>query len=374
MNIKIEELLGREIIQINNPLIRDEIQNKIVLVTGAAGSIGSDILKQLLKYSPKKIILIDQSESGLYDLSFEIQKLIPEKTAVQIIVGNITDDYRMNCIFRDANPQLVFHAAAYKHVPMMENNPYEAVKVNIDGTRIMSNLSLKYGVSKFVLISTDKAVNPSSVMGATKRVAEMYVLSMNSRFGTNTKFIVTRFGNVIESNGSVIPLFKKQIEAGVPITLTHPEITRYFITIQEASQLVLEAVTMGKGGEVFLFDMGEPIKIMEIAKKMIALSGKHIKIQYIGLRSGEKLHEELLNYNEIMTSTYHPKIMCAKSMVSNRPYIETELDELNELLYKNSDFELIAKMRKIVPEYRAIKSLLQEFNENPTRDYAILDN
>ena len=351
MNIVIEELLGKDIIEIDNPLTKTELQDKVVLITGAAGSIGSDIVKQLLKYSPKKIILIDQSESGLYDLSFEIQKLVHQNILVQIIVGNITDEPRMNCIFKDAQPQLVFHAAAYKHVPLMESNSYEAVKVNVFGTQIMSNLSLKYGVSKFVLVSTDKAVNPSSVMGLTKKVAEMFVQSLNVREDNITKFITTRFGNVIESNGSVIPLFKKQIEIGGPITVTHPEITRYFITIQEASELVLEAATIGEGGEIFLFDMGEPIKIVEVAQKMIALSGKNIEIQYIGLRSGEKLHEKLLNYDENMICTYHPKIKYVKSMMSNCLDIKQKLDELNSFLHKNSDTKLIAKLKSIVPKY-----------------------
>lgn len=364
MNIKIEEILGREAIQITNPLISNEINGKIIMVTGAAGSIGSDIVKLLFKYIPKKIILIDQSESGLYDLSFEIKKINNTNTATQIFISNITDEERMNSIFRNSKPQLVFHAAAYKHVPMLENNPYEAVKVNVIGTRILSNLSIKYGVSKFILISTDKAVNPSSVMGATKKIAEMLVQSMNAKEENNTKFIVTRFGNVVESNGSVIPLFKKQIELGRFITVTHPEITRYFITIQEASQLVLEAVTMGKKDEIFIFDMGKPVKILEIAKKMISLSEKTLEIKYIGLRLGEKLHEELLNYNEKTISTYHPHIKCAKLMNSNYLMIENKLDELNEHLHKNNDLELIARLKKIVPEYKAIDSINQEFDES----------
>ena len=348
MNIVIEELLGRDVIEIDNPLIISEIQGKVVLVTGAAGSIGSDIVKQLLKYSPKKIILIDQSESGLYYLSFEIQKMVTHNTLVQIIVGNITDEPRMNCIFRDNQPQIVFHAAAYKHVPMMESNPYEAVKVNVGGTRILADLSSKYKVFKFVLISTDKAVNPISVMGTTKRIAEKYIQSMNNTEAINTKFIITRFGNVVESNGSVIPLFKKQIEEGGPLTITHPEISRYFITIHEASQLVLEAVAMGNGGEVFLFNMGRPIKIIEIANKIIAFSGKDIKIQYVGLRLGEKLHEELLNYDEYMEYTYHPKILYAKSTTSSYPFTERQLTELDELLHENCNSELLVKLKKIV--------------------------
>jgi FlaA1/EpsC-like NDP-sugar epimerase len=374
MNIVIEELLGRNIIEINNPLTKAEIQDKVILVTGAAGSIGSDIVKQLLKYFPKKIILIDQSESGLYDLSFYIQKLVTQNTFVQIIVGNITDELRMNSIFRDTQPQLVFHAAAYKHVPMMESNPYEAVKVNIFGTRIMSNLSIKYGVSKFVLISTDKAVNPSSIMGMTKKVAELSVQSLNVRKDNTTKFVITRFGNVLESNGSVIPLFKKQIKAGGLITVTHPEITRYFITIEEASELVLEAVTMGEGGEIYFFDMGEPIKIAEIAKKMIAPSGSNIKIQYIGLRSGEKLHEELLNHDENMLCTHHPKIKYVKRLIPNLLVIEEKLYELNKLLYENNDSELIAKLRSMVSDYKPNNFIAERLDKNQVNNYVTLEN
>lgn len=374
MNIIVEELLGRSIIEIDNPLTKTELQDKVVMVTGAAGSIGNDIVKQLLKYFPKKIILIDQSESGLYDLLFDIQKLVTQNILIQTIVGNITDEPRMNSIFKDTQPQLVFHAAAYKHVPMMESNPYEAVKVNIVGTRIVSNLSLKYGVNKFVLVSTDKAINPSSVMGMTKRVAELFVQGLNVEENDTTKFIVTRFGNVIESNGSVIPLFKKQIEIGGPITVTHPEVTRYFITIQEASQLVLEAAIMGEGGEIFLIDMGEPIKIVEIAKKMIILSGKNIKIQYIGLRSGEKLHEELLNYNENVMRTYHPKIKYVKSKIPNCLVIERKLDELNNLLHENNDDELIANLKNIISDYINTNLEHEKFNKRQINNYTILEN
>ncbi len=348
MNINIENLLGRSVTIINNPLISHEIRGRIILITGAAGSIGSEIVKQLLRYEPSEIILIDQSESGLYDLSFEIQNQISNATIVKIIVGNITDEIRMNDVFRQSQPEIIFHAAAYKHVPLMEDNPYEAVKVNISGTRILAKLSLKYRVAKFVMISTDKAVNPSSIMGITKKIAEMYLQSKNDKSRKDTKFIITRFGNVVESNGSVIPLFRKQIEAGGPITITHPEITRYFITIPEASQLALEAATMGIGGEVLVFDMGEPIKITEIANKMIAFSGNNIKIQYVGLRSGEKLHEELLNYNEIMVDTYHPKIKNAKSTTLNNSITEKKIDEL---FGKNTNDELKTKLKNMVAEY-----------------------
>ncbi len=353
MNINIETLLGRSITNIQNPLTIHEIKGKTILVTGAAGSIGSEIVKQVLKYEPSEIILIDQSESGLYDLSFEIQNQISKATIVKIIIGNITDEIRMSSVFRQSQPETVFHAAAYKHVPLMEDNPYEAVKVNIGGTRILAKLSIKYRVSKFIMISTDKAVNPSSVMGITKKMAEMYLQTKNDKSGNKTKFIITRFGNVVESNGSVIPLFRKQIEAGGPVTITDPEITRYFITIPEAGQFVLESATMGMGGEVFVFDMGKPIKITEIANKMIELSGNKIKIQYVGMRSGEKLHEELLNYNEIMVNTYHPKIKNAKSTILNNSITEKKIDEL---FYENSDDELKTKLKNIIEEYNNLST------------------
>lgn len=348
MNINIENLLGRSVTIISNPLISHKIRGKTILITGAAGSIGSEIVKQILRYEPSKLILIDQSESGLYDLSFEIQNQISNATIVKIIVGNITDEIRMNDVFRQAQPEIIFHAAAYKHVPLMEDNPYEAVKVNVGGTRILAKLSLKYKVSKFVMISTDKAVNPSSIMGVTKKIAEMYLQGKNDKSRKYTKFIITRFGNVLESNGSVIPLFRKQIKAGGPVTITDPEITRYFITIPEAGQFVLEAATMGMGGEVFILDMGEPIKITEIANKMIAISGNNIKIQYVGLRSGEKLHEELLNYNEIMVDTYHPKIKNAKSTTLNNSITDKKIDELFD---ENSNDDLKTKLKNMVAEY-----------------------
>ena len=366
-HVKIEDLLERDSIEMNNLLVNKEVDGKVIMVTGAAGSIGSEIVRQLLNYFPAKIILVDQAESALYDLEFEIKKLIPKNTIVQIAIGNVSDKTRMSRFFRNSRPHLVFHAAAYKHVPMMENNPYEAVKVNIGGTRIMADLSAEYGVLKFVMVSTDKAVNPTNVMGATKRVAEMYTQSMNYIEGINTKFITTRFGNVLGSNGSVIPLFKKQIEQGGPITVTHPEITRYFMTIPEACQLVLEAGTMGEGGEVFIFDMGEPIKITDLAKKMITLSGlregKDIQIEYSGLRPGEKLYEELLNNNENTIATHHPKIMCAKVVTPSFGVMEIVLDELERLLYEGNNRELIGQIKSIVPEYISNNSVYEELDK-----------
>lgn len=366
-NVKIEDLLERDAIEISNQLIGKEVDGRVIMVTGAAGSIGSEIVRQLLSYFPAKIVLVDQAESALYDLEFEIKKLIPDNTTIQIAIGDVSDKVRMSRIFRASRPHLVFHAAAYKHVPMMENNPYEAIKVNIIGTRIIAELSAEFGAIKFVMVSTDKAVNPTNVMGATKRVAEMYTQSMNYVSGVNTKYIATRFGNVLGSNGSVIPLFKRQIEQGGPITVTHPEITRYFMTIPEACQLVLEAGTMGKGGEVFVFDMGEPIKITDLAKKMITLSGlregKDILIEYSGLRPGEKLYEELLNNNENTLPTHHPKIMCAKVITPSFAVMEVVLDELERLLYEGNNRELIGQIKNIVPEYISNNSVYEELDK-----------
>jgi FlaA1/EpsC-like NDP-sugar epimerase len=366
-NLKIEDLLERDSIEMDNQMIGKVVDGKVVMITGAAGSIGSEIVRQLLNYFPAKIILVDQAESALYDLEFEIKKLIPDNTNVQIAIGDVADRTRMSRIFRSSRPHLVFHAAAYKHVPMMENNPYEAVKVNIIGTRIIAELSAEYDVAKFVMVSTDKAVNPTNVMGATKRVAEMFTQSMNYVNNINTKYIATRFGNVLGSNGSVIPLFKRQIEQGGPVTVTHPEITRYFMTIPEACQLVLEAGAMGKGGEVFVFDMGEPIKISDLAKKMITLSGlregKDILIEYSGLRPGEKLYEELLNDNENTILTHHPKIMCARVITPSFGIMEVVLDELERLLYEGNNKELIGQIKNIVPEYVSNNSVYEELDK-----------
>lgn len=355
--VKIEELLSRKTITINNSMVKDNICGKTVMVTGAAGSIGKELVHQIVKYLPKEIIMVDQAESALYDLQQDILLMnVNLKT-----VTWIADIRKRKSIFRIMSkykPQIIYHAAAYKHVPMMEAFPEEAIKCNILGTKILADLAVIHHVEKFVMISTDKAVNPSNVMGASKRIAEMYVQALNDAMvnsGNKTKFITTRFGNVLGSNGSVIPVFKKQIERGGPVSVTHPDITRYFMTIPEACQLILEAGVMGSGGEVFVFDMGKPVKIKDLAKKMIKLSGtavkRNIKIKYTGLRQGEKLYEELLNANEELIETHHPKIMVAK--VPKVPFesIETQIDTFKTLLKDNSDEALVSHMKVIVPEY-----------------------
>lgn len=365
-NVKIEDLLGREEIQMNNKQISEEINSKSVLVTGAAGSIGSEIVRQLIAYFPAKIILVDQSESGLFDLEYELSSLIPSNTELVVKIADVTDINRLSAIFRAHKPAFVFHAAAYKHVPLMEKNSYEAVKVNILGTQILADLAAEHGVEKFIMVSTDKAVNPTNVMGATKRFAEMYTQSLNEIEGVRTKFIATRFGNVLGSSGSVIPLFKKQIERGGPVTVTHPEITRYFMTIPEACELVLEAATMGEGGEVFVFDMGESVKIVNLAKKMITLSGlrvdRDIEIKYTGLRPGEKLYEELLNNDENTLPTHHPKILIAKVNSPSFAYMETQIIEIVRLLKEGDSNNLVAKIKDVIPEYKSNNSVFEKLD------------
>jgi FlaA1/EpsC-like NDP-sugar epimerase len=365
-NVKIEDLLGREEIQMNNKQISQEINSKSVLVTGAAGSIGSEIVRQLIAYFPAKIILIDQSESGLFDLEYELSSLIPLNTELVVKIADVTDKTRLAAIFKAHKPAFVFHAAAYKHVPLMEKNPYEAVKVNILGTQILADLSAEHGVAKFVMVSTDKAVNPTNVMGATKRFAEMYTQSLNDVDGINTKFIATRFGNVLGSSGSVIPLFKKQIERGGPVTVTHPDITRYFMTIPEACELVLEAATMGEGGEVFVFDMGESVKIVNLAKKMITLSGlrveRDIEIKYTGLRPGEKLYEELLNTDENTLPTHHPKILIAKVNSPSYVFMETQMQAIAQLLSASDANNLVSKIKEVIPEYKSNNSIFEKLD------------
>jgi len=366
-NVKIEDLLGREEIQMNNKMISVEMNSKSILVTGAAGSIGSEIVRQLVAYFPSKIILVDQAESGLFDLEYELVGRIPSNTEIVVIVADVSDIKRMSYIFRTHKPFIVFHAAAYKHVPLMEKNPYEAVKINILGTRILADLAAENGVDKFVLVSTDKAVNPTNVMGATKRFAEMYTQSMNQLEGMHTKFIATRFGNVLGSNGSVIPLFKKQIERGGPVTVTHPDITRYFMTIPEACELVLEAATMGEGGEVFIFDMGESVKIINLAKKMITLSGmrvdRDIEIKFTGLRPGEKLYEELLNTDENTLPTHHPKILIAKLNVPSYTYMDTQMNLIQDVLVLGDNNELVTKIKEVIPEYKSNNSIFEKLDK-----------
>ncbi|MEO9570763.1 MAG: nucleoside-diphosphate sugar epimerase/dehydratase [Polaribacter sp.] len=350
--IKIEDLLDRAPIIIDNPIVQREVSNKVILVSGAAGSIGSEISRQLSLYDCKLIVLIDQAESPLYDLQQElIQKGITNFVA---IVSDVRDRFKIERIFKKYKPQRVFHAAAYKHVPLMERSPYEAIKVNVLGTKNLADLSIENNIERFVMVSTDKAVNPTNVMGASKRIAELYI-SCVSKNAKKTKFTTTRFGNVLGSNGSVIPLFKKQIENGGPLTVTHKKITRYFMTIPEACSLVLEAGTMGKGGEIYIFDMGKSVKIFEIAKKMIHLSGlkypDDIDIEITGLRPGEKLYEELLANGENTTKTYHEKIMIAKTQDLDHSNVKVKIDDLSLNFNKLNNSDLVKLMKELLPEY-----------------------
>jgi FlaA1/EpsC-like NDP-sugar epimerase len=349
--VKIEDLLGRQPIELNQEALIQALNQQVVLVSGAAGSIGSGIVKQVLNYNPAKVVLLDQAESPLFELEFELQQQFPN-TSFETVVADICNETRMSAVFMHFQPAWVFHAAAYKHVPMMELNPSEAVRNNIAGTKVLVDLAVNHKVKKFVMISTDKAVNPTNVMGTSKRIAEMIAQKANEL--GKTQFITTRFGNVLGSNGSVIPLFKRQIEQGGPITVTDERITRFFMTIPEACQLVLEAGVMGAGGEIFVFDMGESVKIIDLAKNMIRLSGlelgKDIEIKISGLRPGEKLYEELLNDAENVQPTHHPKILIAKERG-----IENEIwNKINQLLSQkdNSDnFQLVGLMKEIVPEF-----------------------
>ncbi len=362
--VKIEDLLERDPIVLDKDKIESQLKNKSVLITGAAGSIGSEIVRQIIPYNPKKLVLVDQAESAIYDLQLEINEMnsgIP----CTVFLADICNASRMEAIFKDNKPQVVFHAAAYKHVPVMEENPAEAVNVNIVGTRILADLSVKYGVETFVMISTDKAINPTGVMGASKRIAEIYVQSLNAT--QKTKFITTRFGNVLGSNGSVIPRFKQQIDKGGPVTITHAEITRFFMTIPESCQLVLEAGAIGKGGEVFIFDMGNSVKVLDLAKKMIQLSGltldKDIKIVFTGLRPGEKLYEELLHTSENTLPTHHPLILIAKVREYDFNTISAYIDELAELAASKNDMSIVSKMKQIVPEYISNNSVFAELDK-----------
>lgn len=357
--INIDDLLGREVIKLHSENLFNAFSGRRICITGAAGSIGSELARQILQYHPGSLVLIDQAETPLYELERELKELYPHENTI-FYVGDVTNSQRMSAIFQQARPQMVFHAAAYKHVPVMETNPSEAVLTNVLGTRIVADLSLETGVEKFVMISTDKAVNPTSVMGCSKRIAEIYIQTLSGtsspQCDTSTQFITTRFGNVLGSNGSVIPLFRKQIEAGGPVTVTHPEITRYFMTIPEACRLVLEAGAMGRGGEIFIFDMGSPVRIADLAKKMIRLSGfepeKDIDIVYTGLREGEKLHEELLSSQEDTLPTHHPKILKARVREYDFSYVVSMIDLLEELVHDKNELKLLALMKDIVPEYR----------------------
>ena len=351
VKIPIEDLLGRAPIALNQEKLRASLSEKTILVSGAAGSIGSGLVFELLRHHPKKIILLDQAESPLYDLENQLRQL-ETQTKLEVVIADVCSLNRMQKIFDVFRPEIIFHAAAYKHVPMMENNPSEAIHTNILGTKHLVDLACQYQVEKFIFISTDKAVNPTNVMGASKRIAEMYAQFKNQ--SGSTKFITTRFGNVLGSNGSVIPLFQKQIENGGPVTVTDERITRFFMTIPEACQLVLEAFTMGEGGEIFVFDMGESIKIIDLAKKMIQLSGlelnKDISIKITGMRPGEKLYEELLANEENTLPTHHPKILIAKTR-ENSSQLGQEIDALIALFDKQNNQEIVLKMKGIVPEF-----------------------
>lgn len=360
--IRIEELLEREVIEINNAKVKDSLANQVVLVTGAAGSIGSEIVRQVLSHSPQLVLCLDQSETGLYHLDLGLQNF---KGKYLLIVGDVNDEQKMRSVFSKHKPVICFHAAAYKHVPLMESQVSEAIRNNVLGTKCVADLAVEFHCEKFVMISTDKAVNPTSVMGASKRMAEIYIQTLNEQ--TQTQFITTRFGNVLGSNGSVIPLFRKQIENGGPITVTHPEVTRYFMTITEACQLVLEAGAMGNGGEIFMFDMGKSVKIADLARKMIQLSGltigKDIQIVFTGLRPGEKLYEELLNTMENTIPTYHKRIMIASVKQYEYDYVVKEINELKNYAFNESDEQIVRLMKQIIPEYKSQNSIYEKLDQ-----------
>ena len=368
-SFNIEDLLDRKSIVLDTDTISNQLKDKIILITGAAGSIGSEITRQVFSFEPKKIIILDQAETPLHELRLELNKT---KSDIKIrnILADIRDIDSLEKVFINFKPDVVYHAAAYKHVPIIEENPSQAVYTNIIGTKNLADLAQKYNVDRFVMVSTDKAVNPSNVMGASKRIAEKYVQSLNFKYQNNantTKFITTRFGNVLGSNGSIVPLFTKQILAGGPLTITHPEIIRYFMTIPEACQLVLEAGTMGNGGEIYIFDMGQPVKIIDLAHKMIKLAGftpnKEIKIEIIGLRPGEKLYEELLNDSSKTLQTHNEKILIAEDKTTDFDIINSYVLDLETSSKSITAAEIVAKMKKIVPEFKSMNSI-----------YANLDN
>ncbi len=372
--VRIEDLLEREQINLDKENIKAQVFGRRLLITGAAGSIGSEISRQLVHYKPSLLVLLDQAETPLYELEIELNKLSASiDFEIEYVIADITNLIRMEAVFEKFRPEIVFHAAAYKHVPMMENNPSEAVSVNVFGTKNIADLSIKYKTEKFVMVSTDKAVNPTNVMGATKRVAEVYIQSFDSFDDNHTKFITTRFGNVLGSNGSVIPLFKKQIENGGPVTVTHPDITRYFMTIPEACQLVLEAGSMGHGGEIFIFDMGESVKILDVAKKMILLSGltqgKDIEIKFTGLRPGEKLYEELLNESENTIPTHHSKIMIAKVSKVKTEVVLKSLTELKNAYNGHENNAMVSIIKEIVPEFLSKNSIYEKLDQPVVKAY-----
>ncbi len=370
-NIQIEDLLERSPIVLDNKLIAKELFNKTVLVTGGAGSIGSEIIRQIANYQTKKIIILDQAETPLYQIESELSSKFPEKD-FDCVIADVSEYKNLDHLFNKYKPEVIYHAAAYKHVPLMENNPSEAIFTNVLGSKNLADLSIKYKIEKFVMVSTDKAVNPSNVMGASKRIAEMYVQSLFFKHKKenvkSTNFITTRFGNVLGSNGSVVPLFKKQIQEGGPLTITHPDIIRYFMTIPEACQLVLEAGAMGNGGEIFIFDMGKAVKIIDLAKKIIKLAGfepyKDIDIKTVGLRPGEKLYEELLSDASTSLPTYHEKIMIAKVAIANHKELNSELATLIDFAREFDNDKLVGQMKKIVPEFKSMNSIFESLDKN----------
>ncbi|WP_394336342.1 polysaccharide biosynthesis protein [Flavobacterium glaciei] len=366
-NIQIEDLLERKPIVLDNKSISKQLKDKTVLITGAAGSIGSEIVRQVIGFNPKVVVILDQAETPLHNMCLEMNDLV-SSSKMHAIIADVRNKEAMNSVFKKYEPQVVFHAAAYKHVPLMEGNPSQAILTNIEGTKIIADLSCLYKVKKFVMVSTDKAVNPSNVMGASKRIAEKYVQSLQLKNTNNgeknaTKFITTRFGNVLGSNGSVVPLFTKQIATGGPITITHPDIIRYFMTIPEACQLVLEAGAMGNGGEIYIFDMGKPVKIIDLARKMIKLAGfvpdKDIKIQIVGLRPGEKLYEELLNDTSKTLPTYHEKIMISEEISDDFEDLSTDIEELISIANNFDNDRIVLKMKQIVPEFKSMNSTFE---------------
>jgi FlaA1/EpsC-like NDP-sugar epimerase len=362
-DIRIEDLLGREPIQLDNTQINQKLKGKIVLITGAAGSIGSELARQVLNYNPKKLVLLDQAETPLFELDNELRKSFDE-VIWEPVIGDVRQYDRMKRMMDHFRPDIIFHAAAYKHVPLMESNPSEAILVNVLGTKNLSDLAADFAVKDFIFISTDKAVNPTSVMGSSKRAAEMYVQSKNSQSTTN--YITTRFGNVLGSNGSVIPIFKKQIEVGGPLTVTHEDVTRFFMTIPEASQLVLQASAMGKGGEIFAFDMGESVKIIDLAKNMLKLSGleegRDIEIKITGLRPGEKLYEEVLSDKENSLPTPHEKILIAKVREYSYDDISQQISQLISLFDEQNNEKIVAQLKLMIPEYVSNNSEFQRLD------------
>lgn len=368
-NIQIEDLLERPIIQIDTDNVTQILSNNVVMVTGAAGSIGSELVRQILKFNPSLVILFEQAESPLHDLYMDLKNIFPKANILRI-VGDVRNREKLDKVFAEYHPQVVFHAAAYKHVPMMEDFPNEAILANVLGTKNMADLSVQYGVSCFVMISTDKAVNPTNVMGASKRIAEIYVQSLFRKLHKDnpncTKFVTTRFGNVLGSNGSVIPYFKKQIAAGGPVTVTHPDIIRFFMTIPEACTLVLEAATLGDGGEIFVFDMGQPVKILDLARNMIRLAGfqpdKDIQITFTGLRPGEKLYEEVLNTKETTLPTSNNKIMIARIREYDFDSIQQDIEQLIDLAHIGNAMKIVAQMKHIVPEFKSKNSIFEQLD------------